>query len=219
MSPLHSLPRFAQAAFLVLGLLASTAIGTDEQSVGSAAPKTTAVSSDFPRSWFGRWKGDAANDNGSGEPVRFTMELVIGPTEQADRFQWTIVYDGAFGRQERKYELVVKDAARGEYAIDEKNSIVLDARLLSGALYSHFAVDGTRLTVRERLEGLGSKDERIEVEMITTVDAEANTSGKGNGAPEVLSWMPRSILRATLRRVAEPAPTAPAAPADASTFR
>ncbi len=165
----------------------------------------------FPAAWVGRWKGDATADTGVGEPMRFTMEMNIAATEQPGRFQWTVIYDGSTGRQERPYELVVKDAARGEYAIDEKNSIVLDARLLNGTLYSHFLVEGTRIATRERLEGEGTADgPRIEVEMIVTRDADATSTGKAEGVPEVLSWMPRSIQRATLRRVPAAAPPKPA---------
>ena len=94
----------------------------------------------------------------------------------------------------------MRDAAKGEFAIDERNGIVIEARLLNGALYSHFLVQGTRITTREKLEGAGTKDERIEVEMLVTRDELAVVSGGVESVPEVRSWVPRSIQRATLRR-------------------
>jgi hypothetical protein len=144
-------------------------------------------------------------NEGGGQAMRFTHELIIEPTDHPDRFRWTVIYSGESGRQERKYELLVRNAERGEYAIDEKNGILLDARYLAGGLHSHFSVEGTRITTRERLEGFGTPDEAITVEMIVIIeDAVTLTGGKAEGAvvavPEVRTWMPRSVQRATLRR-------------------
>ncbi|MBL9121610.1 MAG: hypothetical protein JNL80_17010 [Phycisphaerae bacterium] len=154
------------------------------------------------------------NDNGVDPVQRFTMELVVGelsspqvPSEPA-ACEWTILYRGGAVTapstespvQERRYRLLVRDAAKGEFAIDERNGIVIEARLLNGALYSHFVVQGTRITTREKLEGVGTKDERIEVEMLVTRDELAVVSGGVESVPEVRSWVPRSIQRATLRR-------------------
>ncbi len=144
-------------------------------------------------------------NEGGGQVARFTHELIIAPTDRPDRFQWTIVYSGESGRQERKYELVVRNAERGEYAIDEKNGIILDARYLAGGLHSHFSVQGTRITTRERLEGFGTPDEAITVEMIVLLEEGVTLTGGKAGAaegalPEVRTWMPRSVQRATLRR-------------------
>ncbi len=168
-------------------------------SIGSLgdAPKPPA---DFPASWVGHWRGEAKLVGGP-KPQAFTMELIVRPTEKPDVFGWTIVYDGAAGRQERRYKLLVKDAARGEYAIDEDNGIILDARYLDGALYSHFLVQGTRIVTRERLEAEGTPDAHIRVEMLTTLDARANTTGNKDGAPEVKTWMPLSLQQAKLKRV------------------
>ncbi len=165
------------------------------------APTVAKAAEAFPQSWIGHWKGDAKGIGGDGGEQRFAMELIIAPTSSQDRFTWTIVYDGAAGRSERPYELLVRDAAKGEYAIDEKNGIVLASRYFDGGLYSHFLVAGTRLVTRERLEGAGTADERITVEIITSLDDQSVTTGGENGAPEILSWSPRSIQTATLRRV------------------
>jgi hypothetical protein len=213
LASLHPFPLAAVGAIL-LWVAPPASSGPASPTVAPAPVPTPAAAASpaFPAAWIGHWKGDATSDTGVGEPMRFTMELKIAATDQPNRFQWTVIYDGSTGRQVRAYELVVKDAARGEYAIDEKNSIVLDARLLNGTLYSHFLVEGTRIATRERLEGDGTAEgPRIEVEMIVTRDAEATSTGKADGVPEVLSWMPRSIQRATLRRVPAAPPAAPAA--------
>lgn len=150
------------------------------------------------------------------------MELIVGATGVGDRFDWTIIYSDAAGNapQERQYQLVTRNAATGEYAIDERNGIVLEARLLDGALYSHFLVQGKRIVTREKLEGAGTPDERIEVEMLVTDEESVVMTGGSPAAPpadgrtatpEVRTWMPRSIQRATLRRVTGEVRSEPAA--------
>jgi len=158
----------------------------------------------FPESWIGHWKGPATYGDGQ-KSTPFTMELIVAPDKPSDngtlRYRWTIVYDGPQGRQTRPYTLLVKDAGTGKFAIDEHNGIVLDARLLDGTLISHFLIQGNRIVTRERLEDAGAPDERITVEMVTTREVDAAKTGGKSGVPEVLSWTPVSIQKATLRRV------------------
>jgi len=154
----------------------------------------------FPQSWVGHWKGDASTGDGT-QSQKFTMELIVAPTEKPDRYKWTIVYDSNLGRQERPYTLIVKDAKKGEYAIDEGNAIVLDARYIEGSLYSHFLVEGNRIATRERLENGDTPEASISVEMVTTRDTDASVTGSKDGVPEVKSWSPVSIQKATLRKI------------------
>lgn len=131
------------------------------------------------------------------------MELVIGPSIAADRLVWTIVYDGAAGRQVREYQLLTRDPAAGSYAIDEHNGIVLEARVHGEALYSWFSIGGANVTVREQLVR-DANGERIEVEMVTAADRDTLATGPDG---EVRSLVPISVQRASLRRTAlQPAP-------------
>lgn len=156
----------------------------------------------FPQTWAGHWKGDAELVRAGGANIAFKMELIVKPTDDPARWTWTIVYDGAAGRQERAYELVVKDAATGSFQIDERNGIVLEARLLGGTLYSTFEVQGTRLHTRERIEDAGTDRARLIVEITTWQAAVAQETGGGD-APPVQTWAVSSLQRATLRPVAE----------------
>lgn len=155
----------------------------------------------FPESWAGHWKGDAVSGV-DGRMQKFTMELDVAPTEDASRFRWTLIYDGAAGRQERPYTLLMRDAAKGMYAIDEGNSIVLEARLIDGTLYTHFLVQGNRITTRQRLESDGT-GARIDVEMVTTIDDKGTETGNAQGAPAVKTWTPVSVQKAVLRKLDE----------------
>lgn len=176
-------------------------------------PREPPVAS-FPADWIGHWIGPAALV-APGQPDRsFTTELIIAKTDDPARFSWTIIYAEDGNRQERAYELIVRDAAKGLYAIDEKNAIVIPATLLDATLYTSFEVMGTRINTREKLEHFGTPDERITIEMVSARSDNPETSGGGQ-APEVKSVIPRSLQKATLTRLppkpAEPAP-APAAP-------
>lgn len=154
----------------------------------------------FPLAWDGHWKGDAALVRAGAPDIAFTMELIVKPTDDPARWTWTIVYDGAAGRQERAYELVINDD--GTFQIDEKNGIVLEARLLGGTLYSTFEVGGTQLHTSYRMEDVGTDRARLTVEITTWQAAAAKETGGGD-APAVQTWAVSSLQRATLRRVAE----------------
>lgn len=165
-----------------------------------AAAPAAAANAQFPESWIGHWAGDATSGNGT-TAQKFRMELIIAPTDSKDRFRWTIIYAGAQGRQERAYTLIVKDAAKGLYSIDENNGIILDSRYIDGTLFGHFIVQGNRISTRERLENPGTPDEFISTELVTTIDDQATTTGGAAGVPEVKTWAPVGVQKATLRRV------------------
>lgn len=200
----------------VFGPLSGLIITTFACALPQPAPASTdkndvkASSTEFPGAWAGHWKGDVKVVGGQGEPVKFTMERLIGPTQTPGRWQWTIIYDGAAGRQERAYELVVDDAAKGLYTVDEKNGIRLPSRYLDGVLYSTFEVQGSRIGVRQELVGAGTPEARMEVELATEAVEAASVSGGGE-VPEVRAWTPVSVQRATLRLVQGEAPQPQAA--------
>lgn len=152
----------------------------------------------FPEDWIGSWRGPLVTRGSSAVAGDVTMEIAIARTADPQRLDWTVIYDGPQGRQERPYQLVVRNRDEGRYAIDERNGIVLEARFLGDALYTWFATQGSNIVVREQLVR-GSDADRIEVEFITAVDREVVTTGKD---VEVRSLPPISVQRASLRRMA-----------------
>ena len=195
------------ATFLAAGVAPAWAKEAQPAVTGAAA-STARNASSFPASWLGRWKGEVEVLGAGPAAPKFTKELVIARTEAPDRFTWTIIYDGASGRQERPYTLVVKDSAAGLYEIDENNGIVLPARLLGGVMHTAFVVQGTRITTREEVLGAGSGDERMVFELATFSEAQPIKTGGGE-VPEVLAWSPTTVQRATMRRVVEGGAAAP----------
>lgn len=196
---------FALSLGICIAASATHAVEPDAQPESPTASrasssKATTAAPVFPASWLGHWKGDATAGDGV-NAQKFTTELIIAATDKPDRWKWTLIYDGSAGRQERKYFLLAKDAAKGLYQIDEDNGIVLESRFMDGTFYSHFLVQGNRITTRERLEAFGTPDEHVSVEMVTTIDAQAITTGGKADAPEVTTWSPVGIQKATLRRV------------------
>lgn len=186
----------------------------------AAAPAPTSPAQDlasnpldtpsFPSDWFGTWSGPAevarpANSASvaQGDKLQLTMGLVIGPTSDPNRFTWTVIYEHSGEKHERKYELVVVDAARGQYEIDEKNSITLPTTLIGGTLRSTYIVEGVQVITCERLERTPSGP-RIVSEMLsvdTTSPRKTGGQGEGTGKiPEVTIFSPRALQRAVLTR-------------------
>lgn len=151
----------------------------------------------FPEDWLGSWAGEVTPYSAGGAKDRFGMRLDIGRTDDPSRFDWTITYSGSAGTQVRAYSLLVRDAAMGRYAIDERNGIVLEQQMLGDAFYSWFDVGGTRLCVRERLVRAHGA-EHIEVEIASARDRDATATGPDG---EVSCRPLVSVQRASLERV------------------
>ncbi|MBL0871506.1 MAG: hypothetical protein IBJ18_13115 [Phycisphaerales bacterium] len=186
---------------------------TTASSVQAPSEVKNTSAAKFPEDWIGHWRGEArAGGPGSRPGASFIMELIVQPLEQKStgderRWTWTIVYDGAQGRQERAYLLIEKDRERGRYVIDEGNSIVLDAVFLQGGLYSQFALEQVELSSAYRLMNFGGVDERLTLEILTHRPGAGTKTGGGTiegtqqRVPEVTTFAPISLQRAEMKRV------------------
>ena len=185
-------------AALVAGALAGCATRQSTQN-GAMATSAAIVAPAFPADWCGRWTG-TLTPLGESKVGPVTMTLEIAPIADG-RWSWTIIYEGAVGRQVRPYELVVVDAAAGRFAIDEKNGIVIPISFFEGTIYSTFEVMDTRVELRETMVGSGA-DAAIAVEMATVAVAESTVTGgiAEQSIPEVRCWTPRSVQRGRLVR-------------------
>jgi hypothetical protein len=174
---------------LCLSLGALLASGCASTATVPAAPP------EFPVGWEGTWRGSLRSAGGS-SPMEVEMTLEVRAAE-AGTWAWVITYAGPAGTQVRDYRLIARDAARGQYEIDERNGIILPVRWLDGVLLAEFEVQGSRVTVREELR---SEESGLLVEMATFAAGAPSTTG-GGAAPEVRGWAPVSLQRGTLRRV------------------
>jgi hypothetical protein len=147
----------------------------------------------FPSSWQGAWKGICAAQNPDGGTSRFGMELHVLPTDAPDRMTWTIVYEAANQRHVRPYEIRVVDAEAGLYRIDEKNSIVLEARLIGDTLHAHYSVGDALLTTTYRRIG-----DCLIFDLASSRFQEPVRTGGRGGVPEVLCYPTQAAQRAEL---------------------
>lgn len=107
----------------------------------------------FPQSWEGKWAGTLEIFNAAGLAQSLPMELHILPLDSVGQWSWTIIYgeDKEAGR--RGYELHTIDAQKGQYLIDEKNSIAMEAYFLGEKFFQWFEVQGSLLLTTTYLRG------------------------------------------------------------------
>jgi len=103
----------------------------------------------FPQHYYGVYKGDLNIINSKGTQT-IGMEFHLQPTDSIGKYKYTIVYIMNGKRQQRNYNLITKDANKGEYIVDENNGILLDAKQVDNTLYSMFEVQNNLITTTER---------------------------------------------------------------------
>lgn len=99
-------------------------------------------SDEFPTAWIGKWKGNMEIYMGPNKIQSLPMQLHILPTDSANIFTYRIIYGQDTVKGERPYLIRIIDAVKGQYKIDEQNSISIDASLLGNQLTSCFEVEG-----------------------------------------------------------------------------
>jgi len=143
----------------------------------------------FPQDFFGIYKGNLQITNARGKQT-IQMEFHLNQTDSIGKYQYMLVYIMDGNRQERKYNLLEKDASKGEYIVDENNGILLDAKLIDNTIFSMFEVQGSILTTTERFY----KDS-MDFEITVANKSQQTKSGtEGEDATEVISY-PISVLQ------------------------
>lgn len=149
--------------------------------------------SNFPNDFFGKYKGklNSTTANGSQE---IDMEFHLLPTDTIGKYQYIIIYKSDKINQERKYTLIEKDKAKGQYVVDENNGILLNTTFANNALYSIFEVQGGLLTTTEHFY----KD-YMDFEIMYSLKEKVEKSGNTDKeTPEVLSYPVISVQKAKL---------------------
>ncbi|MDX1906733.1 MAG: hypothetical protein SF053_06835 [Bacteroidia bacterium] len=150
----------------------------------------------FPASWAGNWAGDLLIYTHTGIVQTVPMELRIQPLDSAGCWTWTLVYQ-VDSPDIRQYLLVPKDTARGIYAIDERDSIVLDAYVFGDFLLSTFSVEKTLLQVSYQLDR-----KRIIFEITSGPIDQGVVTGQAVAAENglIMTYPVRGYQRAILKR-------------------
>lgn len=116
------------------------------------AQTTPKDSLSFPESWEGIWTGTLDIFTQKGKTQSLPMELHILPIDTSDNHTFWIIYGEDKVAGLRPYELVTIDAEKGHYAIDEKNSIQMEAYLMENTLIQRFEVMNNMLiTTNEKI--------------------------------------------------------------------
>lgn len=158
---------------------------------------TSYCQKDFPSSFVGHWKGEIEwYRPGVDTAKKFKMQLIIQPTDSANRFTWKIVY-GEKGEDTRPYRLKPVDPVKGHWMVDEQNGILLDQYWIGPKLYAVFSVGGTTIVNSYWREGA-----RLLVEFASFPSKPVRTSGTGTEeSPTVESYNVRSYQKGILSRV------------------
>lgn len=112
---------------------------------GFAQSTNQLLTTSFPASWSGDWAGELQIFSSKGMTQSLPMQLNIQPVDNSDDYTFTIIYGLDIEKGTRSYILKTIDASKGLYAIDEQNSIVIEAYLLGEKLVQRFEVMGNLL--------------------------------------------------------------------------
>jgi len=145
--------------------------------------------------WFGEWKGILEINNSNGNKNIIEMELKISETDTAGVWLWEISYGEGEKKEVRKYLLRKVDSEKGQYELDERNSILLDFYCEDyKSFYSSFKIDGNIINSEYHLtEG------EIKYRLISSSEKLVNINTEnGNGSKIMYSYPVEVIQQATL---------------------
>ena len=92
----------------------------------------------LPKDWQGVWLGELTVYGPAGKVFQRPWELHVEPLTNGRGFTWRIISSMAGKKSVREYELIPDPDKADQFTIDEKNGIVLNARLMGHTLYSYY---------------------------------------------------------------------------------
>ncbi|MEL7531296.1 MAG: hypothetical protein AAFN10_08320 [Bacteroidota bacterium] len=153
----------------------------------------------FPQDWEGKWTGTVEIWSQNQLTDSFPMSLEIIPQDSIWTYTLHYMHNKTKEPDIRPYSLVPIADSLGHFAIDEANSIMLDAYYSGGCLYSAFGGMGSELLSRICLE-----EEHLSYEITSFLSEAVRVSGdqiiESDTIPEIKSYQVYSIMRAELRR-------------------
>ncbi len=154
----------------------------------------------FPQSWLGDWEGTLKIFKDNKVVQNVPMELELAQMDSSANFTWAIIYgeDKETGR--RPYELELIDTDKGQYRIDEKNSILLESYLYGNKLLCWYEVMGSQiLSIYEK------RGDKIIFEIIFGSSEPVSITGdqkyQGEDIPAVSTFPIGGYQRAVLTKV------------------
>lgn len=150
----------------------------------------------FPGSFLGHWQGELSwYKQGSQEPKKVKMQLVIRPADTIGQYTWQLIY-GENNKDNRPYLLKPVDTIKGHWMVDERDGILLDHYWIANRLIASFTVEKTTIVNSFRLEG-----DSLIAEFYSIGAAPVRTSGgKDKDTPIVNSYPVGGYQYAVLRK-------------------
>ena len=139
---------FKTAKTAIAAIAAAVLFGAGCASAQAALPVA------FPDAWAGQWSGTLTTivpPDSVRNRIPITLEIAREPNAAA--FRWRTVFAADTAKGLRDYRLLIKDAAHGAYAIDERNGLVLSATYLGGTLVSVYRVGDRMFESRHVVHG------------------------------------------------------------------
>ena len=152
----------------------------------------------FPKSWEGKYEGNLQIFGVDSVRMEVLMKLEIHQKTDSI-FSWTVIYSFNENIDERSYELKLVDSLKGQYEIDEKNSIVIPSNFKSDIFTSFFEVSENFIVATYT-----KQDNDIVFEIISANKANftetGNTNFQGQDIPLVTSFNVTGRQRAVLTK-------------------
>ena len=152
----------------------------------------------LPPSWEGKWTGTVDIWAYNQKTESFPMSLEITPRDTG--WDYIIDYQKDPDRPDvRQYQLIVIDSAQSRLAIDEKNSIILDAYFNDDCLYTRFGGMNSDLIIRMCME-----NDVMDYEIISNFSDPIRVSGgqiiEQDTMPEITSYNLYHFMKAKLKK-------------------
>jgi hypothetical protein len=149
----------------------------------------------LPDDWHGTWAGKLTVHTGSAKPFERTVELHIAPIKGSKTLTWRMVSSFKDKLTTRNYELVPNPKQPGLFQIDEKNGILLDARLMGNTLYCYFKDNDQLTNVKYERRG-----DSLFIEMASVSLKDPLVSDLRREGIRIESYQLRSVQVGELRR-------------------
>jgi hypothetical protein len=166
----------------------------------SAMTEGVVKSRNFPKDWKGTWHGELEIFSARANQ-KVPMWVEIAPMDTSTQGRWTfgLVYQSK-DKDYRPYEIVPIDTSKGIWAVDEKNSIIMESYLRGPKFICWFVVNQSRVLCTYELT---SADELV-FEVISgqeiALSSTGNTIQGTDTIPEVNTFPIGVFQRAILKR-------------------
>jgi len=114
---------------------------------------TDVDASDLPKEWHGVWVGQLTVHGPTGKTFQRPWEIRIEPLTNRSGVTWRITSGMGGQTTTRNYELLPDAGKPGDFKVDEKNGILIDARLMGHGLYSYYKDGDILICTRFELRG------------------------------------------------------------------